>query len=561
MGFRDELKGLSAGVLATLGSVATGISDALIKGDDESADSAPGGKNADTAKTNPVPTEPAKDDPQSLFWDPFAIIEQLGYTDRPSAITYGTLKAMVYKTPIISAIIQTRINQVASFARPQHDKYQLGFRIKLRDQEKEPTPEDRKWIAQMESLIMRTGVTNNPRGRDNFEVFLRKITWDSLTYDQSCIEIVSNRKGQPAEWYAVDASTFRLASNSTTFIDEDDEQAIRYVQIYDGMIINEYTQNQLNFGIRNPRTDIRLHSYGTSELEMLVMAITSVLYAWEYNQRGFSQGSMAKGIINFKGPMSGKQLQSFRRHWYQMLSGVSNAFRTPITNTEDLQYISLQQSSRDMEYNAWMDFLIKVVCSCYNMDPAEVNFQYGNTGQKSSLMGDNNKEKITESKERGLRPLLRFIANQMNQSIVWPINEDFEFDFIGLDAQTKDQTAELNTKRVKSIMTIDEVRAEEDKPPLPDGYGEIILDPTYIQYVQAKEGIGSGAPGQEGGFGEDGDEEGEGDEGDADYEKMLAKYESEEDDDDDDEDDNKKGKDVKKSMESNSGKIIVDLEI
>ncbi len=498
----------------------------LIKAETEGPE-ATGGSGKDTAKSNPPPTEPSDNEPKSIFWDPFAIVEQLGYKDRPSQVTYGTLKAMAWRTPVIHAIIQTRVQQVAAFCKPQHDRYQLGFRIKLRDASKEPTKAERSWIQQMEALITRTGVTEHPRGRDNFETFLRKITWDSLVYDQMAFEVVENRKGDPCEWYAVDASTMRLADSASTYLNEDLDDAVRYVQIYDGQVIAEFNQNELCFGVRNPRTDIRLFGYGVSELEMLIPTVTSILWAFEYNQKFFSQGTAPKGIINFKGTVPEHQLQQFRRHWHMMAGqGVTNAWRTPITASDELQYINLQQSSRDMEFNAWMDFLIKVAASMYSMDPIEVNFKYGNVGQRSGLQEQNNKEKITESKERGLRPLLRFIAEKINQHIVWPINEAFEFDFVGLDAATKDQMADLNQKRVKTMVTIDEIRAEDDLSPLPDGMGEVILDPTWMQWAQMKMGQAMGGEGG-GQMGEGEEEGGEGEE-DMDFERMLAQYDKEE---------------------------------
>lgn len=434
-----------------------------------------------------VPTEKAEDDPKALFYDPFSIIEQLGYKDKPSQISYGTLRNMVWKMPIIHAVIQTRVNQVAAFARPQANRYQMGFRVRLRDHESKPTSADKKWAREMEAMVMRTGITQNPAGRDNFETYLRKVAWDSLVYDQACTEIVPNRKGEPAEWYAVDASSIRQADTATTYMNEDLQEAIRYVQIYDGMIVSEYTQNEMIFGVRNPRTDMRQHGYGVSELEMLVPAVTSLLWAWQYNSKFFSQGSAAKGILNFKGAVPEKQLRAFRRHWYQMLSGIENAWRTPITNAEDLQWINMQNTNRDMEFSAWMDFLIKVVCALYCLDPVEINFLYGNIGQSSTLQEHSNREKITESKERGLRPLLHFLETWMNRGIIWPINENFEFEFVGLDARTRDEVNAYNQTAVQTIRTVDELRAEDDLPPLPNGTGQVLLNPTWVQVKQQAE--------------------------------------------------------------------------
>lgn len=475
---------------------------------EDSQETAPGGDQPDTAEGEPMPEEPTEQDPKTLFWDPFAIIEQLGYKERPSAITYGTLKAMAWRTPILQAIIQTRIQQVAAFCQVSRDRYDLGFKIRTREATHEPTPAEIKWIKQAETMMLRTGITDNPRGRDSFEKFARKFMWDSLVYDQACMEVVPDRMGRPTEFYSIDSSTIRLADTASTYLNEDEKNAVRFVQIYDGMIISEYNQEELCFGVRNPRSDIRLFGYGVSEMEMLMVVITAILFGWDYNQKAFSQGSSQKGVLNFKGAIPDKQLKAFRRHWYQMISGVENAWRTPITNAEDLQWVAMQNSNRDMEYNAWFDFLIKIACAMFTIDPVEINFKYGNTGQKSGMNEANNKEKVTESKERGLRPLLRFMESCLNQWVIWPINENFEFKFVGMDAKTREEVADLNTKLVKSVRTVDEIRAEDDLPPLPDGKGEVILDPTWLQFASAKDQAGQGGmaagsqmggePGQEG---------------------------------------------------------------
>lgn len=537
---------------------------------DDDQDDAPGGTHPDTAESNPVPDESAIVDPKTLFWDPFAIIEQLGYKERPTAISYGTLKSMVYKTPIVHAIIQTRIQQMAAFCQPSRDRYEMGFRIKVRDSHKEPTPAERKWIQQSETLIQRTGVTDNPRGRDTFERFVRKLMWDSMVYDQMAFEIVPNMRGEPAEWYAVDASTIRLADTASTYLNEDNPQAVRYVQIYDGMIISEYSQEEMAFGVRNPRTDIRLFGYGVAELEMLMNVITAILFAWEYNQKNFSQGSSQKGILNFKGAIPERQLKAFRRHWYQMISGVENAWRTPITNAEDLQWISMQNSNRDMEFNSFFDFLIKIACAIFTIDPTEINFKYGNTGQRGGMQEANNKEKVTESKERGLRPLLRFLEGQLNHHIIWPLNENFEFKFVGLDAKTRDEIADLNTKLVKTIRTVDELRAEDNLPPLPDGKGEVILDSTWLQFSSAKDQAAQGggmpgggmpgmggpdanAPGGDAAPGADG-------QGDSvDFQQLLAQQEA---DDQDAEDDQSEEEDMAQSLRPSPKRPLrVDLRL
>ena len=492
----------------------------------ESQQRGPGGASEDDPRVAPPPTEKATQDPKTLYWDPFSIIEQLGYKDRPSNVTYGTLRAIRYKVPIVQAVIDTRVSQVATFAaKPSYDRYDMGFQFHRRgDPKAELSPAERRWAEQMNTVMLRTGVTDNPRGRPSFETFAKQFMLDSLTFDQACMEVVPNRLGQPAEWYAVDGSSIRLADSASAYLNEDDKNATRYVQIYDGMIITEYTQEELCFGIRNPTTDMRLYGYGTSELEKLMNVMTSLLWSWEYNQRAFSQGSSQKGILNFKGPVPDNQLKAFRRHWYQMMSGVENAWRTPITNADELQWIAMHMSNKDMEYSDWFDFLIKVTCAMYAMDPIEVNFKYGNTGQTQSMQDTHNKDKITESRERGLRPLLRFFADCLNRHVIWPINENMELAFVGLDALTRDEATKINKSKVETSHTVNEIRAEDNLDPIEGG--DVILNPVFAQMRQAAVAEAQAEQDAEpGGGGED----------DADFKKLLAENSDDETDNEADE--------------------------
>jgi hypothetical protein len=437
---------------------------------------------ADQAEPTRIEMPPMGDgvsDPKALYWDPFALIEQLGFRDRPSSVTYATLNAMVWRMPIIQAIIQTRVNQVAAFCTPQNHKFETGFRIKMRDREASPTKADKKFAKQMERMLLQCGAMNHdPRGRTTLEGFMRRLVRDSMVYDQMCFEVVPGRDGRPAEWYAVDASTIRLANTDKLFPD-DDVSRVHTVQVYDNVTIAEFTREEMAFEVRNPRTDIRGYGYGTSELEMLVSTVTAILWAWQYNQNAFAQGSLQKGVLNIVGSIPEKQLKAFRRLWYQQVSGVENAWRTPITNAEKLEWINMQNSSKDMEFSAWMDFLIKVACSVFQMDPIEVNFKYGTSGQKA-MMESGNKSKLVESKDKGLKPLLRFMSRAIDKHLIWPINPEFTFEFVGLEAQTPKEMADMYTQRVRTMYMIDELRAEQDLPPLPDGLGQVILDANWM---------------------------------------------------------------------------------
>jgi hypothetical protein len=473
MGIRDQFGAISTNFL----TAATAYSEHLAK--------AAQGDSGNVVPDSQPPVDAAEMDARALMWDPFAIVEQLGFKDRPSAITYGTLQQIVQKVPLVQAIIVTRLNQIAAFARPKRDKFSPGFRVMPVEDDVELTAVDRKFSRNVEAMLMTTGVTDYALARDPFPTFIRKIGRDSLTYDQYCYEVVPNRKGQPAKFQAVDASTIRLADTvNITYVEDPD--LITTVQVYDNMVINEWRRHEMAFNVRNPHTNIRLYGYGYSEIEMLINAITSWLWGFDYNSKFFNQGTVAKGLLNIQGTMNQTQLKAFRRQWYQMVSGVENAWRSPVLNSDGkVEWVNMTNTNRDMEFSAWMDFLIKLVSGIYQIDPMELNFRYGNQGQDKAMFESGTHAKLTASKDKGLKPLLQHIADSLTSHIIQPIDKDWKFEFVGLEEETKDELATLNQKRVKTTHTLNELRAEQDLPP--DPYGDVILDPAYIQWRSGQE--------------------------------------------------------------------------
>jgi HK97 family phage portal protein len=435
-------------------------------------------------------------DKKSFIVDPWDFNNSFGYKDKPYSLSYGTLKAMS-KTPIINAIIKTRKNQIADFAEPQADKYSTGFVIRRKkkgNQTEEETPEgDTEIIEEIQDFILNCGKGNKWEG-DDFETFIRKITEDSLVYDQLTFEIVRDFSGKPYEYFATDASTYRIAdSYSDDDYDKETGEGQRemingyypsYVQIYNGNIKADFYPWELCFAARNPTTSIHNVGYGVSELEELVSVITSLLWAEDYNKKFFSQGSAPKGLLRVKGKVNEKQLNAFRQEWTSMVTGVSQAWKTPIVDA-DIDWIDLQKNNRDMEYSAWTEFLIKVSCAIFSISPDEIGFNIsGSEGQKS-MFESNNEGRLKHSKDKGLYPILKFIQRKINKYLVNEINPDFEFSFVGLNGMTIQEELDIEIKKLGNFQTLDETRKKFGMKPIISG--DIILNPTYTQRLMMKE--------------------------------------------------------------------------
>lgn len=404
-------------------------------------------------------------------------------------IGYNTLEGLS-KHPVISAVIQTRVNQAAEFAQFSSDD-DIGFFIKLRDDKEEPSEADIRKMDEIKRFIQDCG-SETIDFELTFEGFVRQIVRDSLVYDQCNFEVVRNRRGDVIGFLPVDATTIRRTklSKEEKAKGRRDPDKPAFCQVIEGKVMAEFGQRDLCFGIRRPRTSMKSKKYGYPELEELINVVRNVMSAEIYNASNFNNGISANGIIAIKSKMDPKLFRVFRREFYQMLTGVNNAKRTPLIQLdpegdEDIRSISMGSSNREMEYNAWLSYLIKVLCGVYQMDPAEIGFVFGSEGQSSALIQADPTARVLMGKEKGLRPLIRSLQSWINKYVVYQIDPRFELVFNGLDSISAKQKIELNEHRMK-YMTINEIRAQHDLDAIEDG--DLIA--AYYGQLKAKELLG-----------------------------------------------------------------------
>ena len=90
------------------------------------------------------------------------------------------------------------------------------------------------------------------------------------------------------------------------------------------------------------------------------------------------------------------------------------------------------------------------------------------------------------SKDKGLRPLLKFFAHLFNEHIVHEIYPDLFFEWVGIDAMSEKDKIELTTKKLTNgILTINEVRAMEDLDPVKANWANAPGNATLMQVYVA----------------------------------------------------------------------------
>lgn len=413
----------------------------------------------------------------------------------PSDITFGTLRAMAKQTGIVSAIINTRKEQVASYSAYSVDDLQPGWCIKKNvvdyfgdieeyEKAKELTTEDKEDIKKLISFIENCGVKERLYHGDVFDTFLRKFVEDSLTLDQSCFEIIPSEFGTPYEFLMIDGATIRFCSADT---EENYDEIKGYYpfacQIYQNNIYTVYYPWELCMAIRNPTNNFLYNGYGISELELLIKIITYMLYAESYTGKFFSQGSNPKGVFLAKGNLSEDKLAEFRQAWSAQVSGVNNSHKIPILSGTELEWVDWYKSNQDMEFSNWLSYLARLICAIFKIDPKEIG--YNLTDSESSVTYESSvQEKLTYSKEKGLIPLLKFIETQLNKYIIYPLsNKKYKFQFTGID-NTQDLIEKNDLEKVeKGVMSFQEYRVKHGLPTELEE-NDFLLNSTWIQYKQ-----------------------------------------------------------------------------
>jgi hypothetical protein len=248
----------------------------------------------------------------------------------------------------------------------------------------------------------------------------------------------------------------------------------------------------------NPINEVYTNGYSICELDLLMNTITAHLNLDNRNRSLFENSFTAPGIINIKGEISEEQIEAFRRAYYSMGVGPNAMYRTPIMSTGEkggVEFIRMNINNSDMEFGNLADYLIKLICAVYQIAPEEINFSSaGSLSGSSSSSGtnyNNLESRLSWSKDKGLRPLLRFFENIINDEIMpfleWDWAKDYEFAFVGFDDEDRKEELERQSSEVKMCKTVDQIRKENGDDPLPNGLGECILDATWLQFQQMKQ--------------------------------------------------------------------------
>lgn len=443
-------------------------------------------------------------------------IQMLGdYYEKPSVLGFDMMRQMVDQTPILSAVIMTRIRQVKRFCRVPEGGKGPGFQIRLKNQSSTKLQkEEQQSIELLQNFFTNCGWETNPRQRarlkrDNFSNFMSKIVRDSLVLDSAPIETEFKRDKSLGldGFYAVDGATIRLC-NEEGYQGDDEIFALQVVQ---GNLRAAYTYDDLIYVPRNPRSDVLAGGYGMSETELLVKVVTGFLNAMTYNLKYFDSNAIPKGLLHLSGDYSADDISSFKRYWNSMVRGINNAWTLPVMVSKNQEskasFENFGVDVNEIMFAKWMTFLTSIICAIYGIAPDEINFESFTAGT-SSLSGSDTEEKLINSKDKGLRPLLSHFEDLFSDYIVSEFSDKYVFRWSGLDEKDETQVWEEE----KTLLTVNEARKARNWDEIKEDWGNAPLNQTLMQAWMADKqqdamgqmgmpmpgGDGAGADGEQG---------------------------------------------------------------
>jgi len=413
--------------------------------------------------------------------------QQYNYKYKLSRISNKTLKDVSVRDWLVSAIIQCRVDTLLRFSRPEHRRFEMGFRIVKRVETDHYSDDERNEIAALEDFVYNCGRKEGTPADDRmlFGEFLKLVSRDALTFGNVAIEKVKTRGGGLHRFRPLPAESVYLINKSVSKkqIEETQESTdqmyrkpksdndpkadqqvnevpidyYKYVQVsYDNRPLNNFGDEDLIFKLFNPQNFVDLNGYCYSPLELAIINITNHMNVENYNANFFTHGYAARGILHLKGTVTQAQLMNFRRQFYNTISGTQNAWRTPIVSgLDEVEWVPMSASAKEMEYINFNNHLMRILCAQFQIDPVELGLDYlVSANGRAPTQQANNEYKIVYSRERGLVPILMFIEDLVNGDILPAVSPElankYKFVFTGYT----DETPQTEIAQMQAEMTV-----------------------------------------------------------------------------------------------------------
>jgi len=209
---------------------------------------------------------------------------------------------------------------------------------------------------------------------------------------------------------------------------------------------------------------------GCSPITYARESIGLALASQKYGSKFFANGAMPGAVVEVPGTMSEEGLARAREAWRAANSGVDNAHRVALL-TEGAKFSKVAMSPDEAQFLETRQFQVPEIARIFGVPPHLISDATNSTSWGSGLAEQNIAFSMFS-----LRPWLERIESGFNRLLFAETADRHKFVKFNLDeikrGAPKERMELYSLGLQNGIYSIDEVRAAEDMPPLPDGLGE-----------------------------------------------------------------------------------------
>jgi hypothetical protein len=224
-----------------------------------------------------------------------------------------------------------------------------------------------------------------------------------------------------------------------------------------------------------------------SHVEQCIDIVTTILFGYTHLRDQFVKDKIPKGFISVMGDIDQKGITAIQQYWYSAMSGAGGQWAIPILPSGKegvgLDFKSIGQSNKDMEYHRLMMFLSSIIAAVFSIDLAELGIK---ADDSTSLIGESTAPRIEASKDRGLQSLISFIQQYLNK-IIRKVTTDYKLKFTKIDKEDDARVATIRKTKIETDTTIDELREKDGKEPFNESWSKMPLNQYTVQMYLAEQ--------------------------------------------------------------------------
>ncbi len=332
--------------------------------------------------------------------------------------------------------------------------------VGMRGGETAPEPDD----DQRARIFAATQMLSMPNNQDTWRQWAGMTIEDLLVFGGGCSEVQEN-----------------VSDERPLFLWPTDAQSIRINAAWQaGSRIPHYAQGRgYPYGLVPTIEEVRLQDdelmymklnqrtsdpFGYGYMEVAFDTVNSFLGSFDFATRRASN-STPQHIIFLGENIGVDQVRRFSQYWESDIEGYG---KIPIIGGgKQPQVLQMQSSGQDPLWVQWQEFLLRMIAMSFGLSPMKLGLERDINRSTASASQDNDWATVA--------PVANTLKDYITHWLLWYRLgwKDLEFNWHIRTADELKQAEILAEQYNCNAITVDEIRASYQRPPLPDGLGQL----------------------------------------------------------------------------------------